>query len=171
MDWRSEEGKALLWKAYPEGYLAMRGVLTVGGWWCVHEIDGGDPDAGAGVFACSAGRFTPARLWPDGVKDAIRLPVSMCAATLTCGDLLPLLDPGDPATWACLKQALADAAGSDAVGLLWLKLEHGWSMATARTMVGEDCYRMHAVASFSNIDTEDPAEALVRALIQLRQIR
>jgi hypothetical protein len=42
MDWNSEEGRALLWKAYPDGYLAKRGVLTVGGWQCVEGEEGED---------------------------------------------------------------------------------------------------------------------------------
>lgn len=173
MDWNSKEGRALLWQAYPEGYLAKRGVRTVGGWWCQHEIDGGDADQGAGIFACTSGRFTPARLWPDGVKDVVRLPTGACAAALTSGDLLPLPDPADAATWACLLADFAAAEGTvgaiegdPIVGHCWSKVfghdDRGWRMARV-TRNGLAIQR-----GWWPLKTDDPAEALVRARASLR---
>ncbi len=82
--------RELLWKAYPDGFLAARGVSTVGGYligrclesgrWCVY---GGDLGSGVNLL-------NP-RYALDYRENKFAEP----------GDLLPDLDPADDATWVC----------------------------------------------------------------------
>jgi hypothetical protein len=87
--------KALLWKAWPDGFLDARGVRTVGGW----ERN-------------ALGWMAP--------EDRVHQHVAQVYTTgdlveaLKAGDLFPHMDPTDPATWACALRDLADAcAGTD----------------------------------------------------------
>lgn len=90
--------RELLWKAWPEGYLAQRGVKTVGDWQCVGAGEWGSNwihvGTGGGLFPLHAPGF------PDFEQ------------ARTTGHLLPNLVPEtDLATWACAKQDLAAALG------------------------------------------------------------
>jgi len=151
VNWNSKEGRALLLRAYPAGYLAVRGVLTLGGW-----------TPGSQGFIGSLGGWrwhNPNNAWSSVVV--------ACAH----GDLLPLPDPADHATWACLLADLA-AAGPPVEdpegrytmtpgGLTWRADGHRrWNLADAwRTVYS------YVIDS----DTDDPAEALVHARTQLRR--
>jgi len=86
-----------LWRAFPEGYLSVRGVYTVGGWVC-----------GGGATRkwwqkCDADIWV--REEPDRSQDvdAYEEFARLCGA----GDLLPAVDPCDAATWGCVLQELA----------------------------------------------------------------
>ena len=88
----------LLWRAWPDGYLAVRGVQTVGDWHCV--------DVGAGGEGTSLwSRSTP----DSGGLTELGLLEGMPDARVNAGLLLPCADPGDAATWACLLRDLAEA--------------------------------------------------------------
>ena len=173
MDWNSTEGRALLWQAYPDGYLAMHGVLTVGGWTCI---------ATRSTMAVFRQLNDPSEVW---VSDADSASMSL----VRHGDLLPLPDPIDPATWACLLADLTIAPGySRGVGPILLRgygfewRRDWWSgIWTLLILVnpgrkvppelvghGRERGARHAGRSFS-VDTDDPAEALVRARAQLRR--
>lgn len=144
--------RELLWKAWPDGCLAMRGASTVGGWICMGEGNEGlkwshsDPRV----------RADPPPQWArcfDGER--------------TAGDLLPNVDPADTATWACLLQELVQAIGvppedrTHAFGYQWSH-DQGAGMWTL------DCGWQSGL-SFE-LDTDDPSEALVRARIQVREL-
>ncbi len=96
--------RVLLCRAFPEGYLAMRGTSTLGGWTCTTVDNGGDRSETTDLALVG---------WngPGGSLLAIRRldrQISHIQSLLDDGDLLPNLDPcGDPATWACVLQHLA----------------------------------------------------------------
>ena len=148
MNWKSEEGRALLRRAWPEGYLAMRGVLTVDNCVCV--------EASAGHVTFWAGMDTEYS-YPDGP-----------AKLLACGSFLPNPDPFVHATWACLKADLARAVGwTDATELIWCQMmlmddSVQWCLSK------KEDNRKSVLVHF-DIRTNDPAEALVRARIQVRE--
>ena len=158
--------RELLWRAFPDGYLAMRGVATVGGWQCIVAFRDGNPNSGSGIFYSSAGHFYT-MCWPEGVKDAMRVPEVLASAALNRGDLLPNVDPADTATWACLLAELGRTAGLQE----WRTLDfyrdgtkHRWMLWAFRP--GSSETRAFRGPLF---DTDDPALALVRALIHLRE--
>lgn len=153
----------LLWQAFPDGYLAMRGVTTVGGWtcWRTAEHDGKTVVATFirnkvfGEVNCFGGFVT----WNNKPADLPDTPVSS-------GDLLPNVDPADTATWACLLAELGRVAGLQE----WRTLDfyrdgtkHRWMLWAFRP--GSSETRAFVGLLF---DTDDPALALVRALIQSR---
>jgi len=98
MEWNSEEGRVALRKAFPDGYLATRGVLTVGGWEAVGDGRGGvNWQYGMGVEG-------PVVMEVGRIDDTVK-------AALLAGDLLPLPDPSDRANWALLVTDLAESLG------------------------------------------------------------
>jgi len=127
MDWNSEEGRALLRLAYPVGVLNVAGVTSVAGWCCVH-VDPPDGDrAGTAWWLrilppvaphCSSRCSDALAMFLyetlDGVS-FLRDPRhddaddAVLRRALAEGDLLPLPDPQDVATWACLLADLAAA--------------------------------------------------------------
>ena len=156
----------LLWKAYPDGYLAMRGVTTVGGWICLGKdfywvappgADVGNRDEHRHSYRCV-------------------LQSSLTFDRAEPGDLLPNVDPTDHATWACLLADLIEAAGlpSEQNGVAWRPVWKWTSdYPTDKVLVhwqllvwldGDE-----AVRTFRDITTRDPALALVLARIQLRE--
>lgn len=164
--------RKLLWKAWPSGFLAMRGASTVGGWICVRTPFGcrytnpqswrffaPSPVFQAGQHKASSTR----RLEGDAAMEAVR-----CQ-----GDLLPNVDPSDVATWACLLADLAetclvlDVRANDAVvGLIWRLGDSGDPGVQAWELI---VYALDYDRSrLFLIDTDDPAEALVLARIQLQ---
>lgn len=168
-------GKELLWRAWPDGYLAQRGVQTVGGLTCVDILS---PVEGL-AFLCQAGTFT---ILDDSAHTK---------RVLQAGELLPLVDVSDVATWACL---LADLAKATQVrwhdgDIRWLRIgvktwfldvpprDHrkplnSLAAATARDDHATTAALMEDRGTYLyefHIDTDDPALALVKARIQLRE--
>lgn len=86
-----------LWLAFPDGYLPVRGVFTVGGWlcgggatrrwWLMPDFD---------IFVREVHDIREDR---DAYNEFRRL--------RNVGDLLPAVDPCDAATWGCLLRELA----------------------------------------------------------------
>lgn len=180
MDWLHTEGRALLWQAYPNGYLAMRGVLTVGGF----SVDGVEDygrmrvrftqgnnggislDRNRGDFFDNTGKFTNAGAW----------------SCFQNGDLLPLPNSDDPATWYCLLSDLAHAPGGQGpvptdrgpcsflwyldVGGQWILRATAMTRETGRLPFTRD--RVFNIMDATGQALRDPVEALVRARIQLR---
>lgn len=148
MDWNSDEGKRLLWAAYPNGVLPTRGVLTIGGWSCIATR----PDA-----AVFRQLHDPFEVWAGVVVTD-----SASAALIRNGDLLPLPGPNDHATWACLLADMAEACGVSAgeAGLYFLQVAPGeWVLGSRWS---------YQLCGF-DIPTNDPAEALVIARASLRK--
>lgn len=148
--------RELLWKAYPDGYLAMRGVETVGGWQCVGCGEWGSNwlhvGTGTGMFPLHAPGF------PDFEQ------------AKAAGRLLPSLDPtSDPATWACVKRDLAIAVGAppDVIRVSWrrqMNLSAGPIYTWALTW-SQDGARGHRF----NLDIGHHATALATLRAQLRE--
>lgn len=136
MDWNTTEGKDLLLQAYPAGFLLAPGLATVSGWRCLNVVPGnvaarirGNVWWGDFGPPRKASTFPPAEIftypsfvrmalnadgsWRDRVKQGEE--ESGDAATLRRavkrGDLLPLPDRNDPATWACMLVDLWQAMG------------------------------------------------------------
>jgi hypothetical protein len=97
----------LLWKAWPEGRLDMRGVATINygtcfgnGLWVETDSMASGPTLAVLPFEW---RFSEnSQAGPDDTQ-----------ACLEAGYFLPLVDPADHATWACLLADLAEAVGRD----------------------------------------------------------
>ena len=159
MTWDSEEGRALLWRAFPDGILEVRGVRTITGWQVVFSDD---------VRARIIPPAIPI-LDPTATGDHPgRVSAETVLRHLRAGDLLPDPDPTDVATWACLKAELAQWLGwprdDDGCGLIFSGDEGTGHWA----LRGEKhTRREHA---FPEIDTGEPAEALIRSLIYAREV-
>lgn len=160
----------LLWEAWPDGHLAMRGVSTVGSYvvresqsmpgrfsWCrdgIYAVRPEDPRHGGWTRR------------PDGTRVPSSRRAQRWVEARDRGDLLPNLDPeNDPATWACALRDLADAAGVEhgiyGTGFLW---SHN-AEAGAWTLD----YNGESGVSFF-IDSDDPATALATALTRARSV-
>lgn len=158
--------RELLWRAWPEGHLAMRGVQTLGHWQCRWAAMGGR----FGEFIRAEGNLVPSE---TGLGPIRRIIVNSHEATRddqgehARGDLLPLVDPADIATWSCLLQDLGSALGLPrALGYRWFGGPGtGWEL---HAFTRDEVHR-HDGAPFIDIDTDDPALALVLARIQLRE--
>lgn len=163
----------LLLRAWPDGYLAMRGVQTAGGrWQCTKVQDSfvlfSDPDEYDGdvVIRQDQAQFRGIAVFPS--QD---------------GSLLPNVDPADVATWACLLADLWFAKWGEPAGtnLFWRHEgpEDYWILGQLEAAQPKE--RRLAPSSFRgtvsfNVDpeeartfTQDPARALVLARIQLRE--
>lgn len=90
--------RELLWKAWPDGYVGMRGVSTVDGWTCI-EVQNGHS-----IFRQ---HNDPLTVCVRGSSDDVD---SVSNAHRRRGDLLPNVDPTDHATWGCLLYDLARAS-------------------------------------------------------------
>ncbi len=149
----------LLQEAWPDGCLDIRGVATIDGW-----------------ERHQSGWTAPTDRVQQHLAEAYS--TEGLVEILTSGDLLPNVDPADTATWACLLKDLAEAAGvapKPGQNLLWVKVPSarvvlrifynwgGWQLAVG------DWQKTTRIGPLFEIDTDDPAEALVRARIQLRK--
>jgi len=179
MDWQGEEGRKLLRQAYPDGYLAMCGVRTIGNLLCVNDLCAGGHIAWR--FACGAElRYFPSQGW---IRSKSKLLPS--DDFLSDGDLLPLPGPADHATWACL---LADLARAKMPGLpeppwnsvSWYPSPKGWAISVQlvkrhKSKFGPWSSRASAdwrrYFNVNGTDIPDPAEALVLARAQLREVK
>ena len=169
----------LLWLAYPLGHLPLllcngpcnararryRGHSTVGGYLYY----------GNGYWITDAGKLgspghASAEIWAHAcIPDCL---------PLNNGHLLPNVDPSDTATWVCLLEDLSEAVWGPqelsnvehVVGYAWCFGASGDPGVRAWKLLRymEDCKNIHL---FMDIDTDDPAKALVLARIQLREGR
>lgn len=98
----------LLWRAWPEGYVAKRGVMTRRDWQCVAVepcIDGVMTS-----WALGGTQFPiPYYEHDPDLAEVDTLSRAAAESTLRRGELLPNVDPKDTATWACLLADLAEA--------------------------------------------------------------
>lgn len=192
MDWRSKEGVALLLAAYPDGVLARRGVMSIGptpawGWLCVApwSYSGGSDTSGppevdpwAKSSWCRVGEDGsdyPQTLFRSGADNGSGL-----QGPHSGGILLPMPDPADTATWACLLSDLADARygtqgprdgnmipclGRALVQQVRDIVTLGWALIQVYpTKIQEDFLP-------GTYGIADPAEALVRAKIHALECR
>ena len=143
--------KELLWKAWPLGYVPMRGVQTISGWTCYRVGEDGTA------------------FWAHP-----RLPEERITHGEKRYDLLPDVDPKDPAAWACLLADFARIAGLEEASTWHWGYEEWVDIHTKE--IDEKGWHLHSMpwASSSSgarfdLDTQDPAEALVQALIMLQE--
>lgn len=123
MDWKSEEGRALLRRAYPNGHLPRSGINTLGEWTCLRgrgengravgsfvRMDVAYSLAGADLEVIDRRRCV-AEIDVGGSRIVNHAAISLDDAryVLSSGDLLPFPGPADTASWACLCDELARA--------------------------------------------------------------
>ena len=154
----------LLQKAYPLGYLPMRGVLTVGGWAC-HSTP-----------TPMLSRWSPA--FEHGDEKLLSLRVGLerenDGGATARGELLPLVDPADTATWACLLADLAEAAFGEP-GTDGLRIRPSSANGDRWTIMGSSApapktgNRLGLSLLIGIVPTLDPALALVRMRIVFRE--
>ena len=141
--------RKLLWRAWPDGYLAMRGVATVGGYQCV------------GVAHTS--------IWTI-LRESREIDHPDVQIDIGRGLLLPNVDSTDTATWACLLKELDPRAVAlrripPPYGPTWeLWTQHADGQHYAKRLFLNDRLRQ-------TFDIDDPAETLVRARIQRREAK
>lgn len=112
----------LLWRAWPDGYLPMRGVTTVGGWICTDPGPCSPLGTSLAVHWDIEARFTrpdwAPMLYPADPGDVAGVRNLVCddgehgrgmETERANGRLLPRVDPTDIATWACLVHDLGEA--------------------------------------------------------------
>ena len=170
--------RELLWMAYPEGFLPMRGVTSLARWTCSGDNGDGTDLAGLNIHWRHFGLHSTIQYRPWTKRPWEYLFNGGDAEGIVKdGHLLPNLDPKDPATWACVKHDLAvaryPAATSPylvgwrqtrrrpAKGVLYWTLSVYWRAGTNDGVVGE--------AHHFGVDTDDPATALAMARAQLRE--
>lgn len=164
MDWRSKDGRALLRAAYPEGYVSRHGIMTLSGLTMAGKEDAHIDSEMA--FYSAIGPFRSDEQVDGDSLDA----------------LLPMPDPADVATWACLLDDLAntrfgtqgprDADGNEIPCLgraliQWVRdiTTLGWALVQVYpTKIREDFLP-------GTYGIADPAEALVRAKIHALECR
>ena len=168
----------LLRRAWPDGYLAVKGASTRLNWICVHAgmgIDFLQWVSGGGQI-----RFDGSTWWYCGHKD--------WTGPRDRGDLLPNVTTSDTATWAAVKADLAAALEWPPDGeLTWRRvsssqwiltrhmrhLQHTLAAFGAALVKGDvetasalNDQELHATF---DIDADDPALALVLARIHVRE--
>ena len=130
----------------------------------------------AGTAAGSWMRFNHG-VFVDGLEyNGLQMDAEKVGRLLQDGLLLPLVDPSDPLAWAgCLADLaeiegpLAIASNDGVVGRGWTQVDSGdpgvaaWSLRTFTASGARYSQRSYL------IDTDDPAEALVLAMISLRE--
>lgn len=180
-NWHSEEARALLRRAFPAGFLPVRGVLTLGGFLVTavekskhsrRRVTFQRGSNGAivferrrGDFFGNTGVFTNAAAW----------------AVLRRGSLLPLPDATDPATWACLLAELHRRLVKDRDPESPLRARPIWGYAVCRNIRGKWIFRRDGDLSGAQWWLQarnekaglpkpvTPEEALVYALASFRQ--
>ena len=160
----------LLRRAWPNGYLAMRGVSTVG-----HELFRGsmkhsDDPILLGIRFCEAiadsYRYGEQSGSPD---DEVMLHLWVA------GELLPNVDPADAATWACLEMDLALAIQETAPACYEVEPGNDLSFFCYGPMPQDPArHRYHLTRRDGwiyefRLPTTDLATALVLARIELRE--
>ena len=171
----------LLWKAYPDGYIAVLGLNTIGGFTCIGEVCKG---SGSGwhfiMNATNSCTMNGRCIVSSGDPRRVRGIAGMIGGSED--DLLPNVDPSDTATWACLLDDMRRALGwlvaeGEVCNLWWGQPPEGppeWTSVHPRGWRLErytDRARSSASQGFRffDIDTNDPALALVLARIQVRE--
>ncbi len=163
--------RELLWRAWPRGYLLRRGVFTVGGWTCTYISD----SLSSWTFARWGGQPGGTLHFDSDItkrpyKSFGELPVSG-QELHRGGAMLPDVDPADVATWESCKADLAQAMGWPLGALRWMPVSEV-PVSEVPTSEAGDCWYLIADLRghrFDGLNTLDPAEALVRARIQLRE--
>lgn len=193
MDWKSEEGRALLRRAYPNGHLPRPGINTLGEWTCLRgsgeggravgsfvRMDVAYSLAGADLEAIDRRRCV-AEIDVGGSHIVNHAAISLEDArkVRSSGDLLPFPDIADRASWACLCDELARAY---ARGHAWEIQDVVQAMVTCQSMNSPTAWYLTFLrgnlAQVSNHflsfpagmhPGEDIARALVLARIYLRE--
>lgn len=167
----------LLRKAYPDGYLAMRGVSTVGGYiytgssW--HRPGGFEPvPVDSPRFGCydNGPLRKTCSCWDCRQRFSDTDPEIERAIVL--GRMLPNLDPtGDPATWECAKRDLATIPTPGSVSPPPYALDVSAGLLWCSCGERHDCWqligRYNKRISYHGLGTEGPVTALLLARARL----
>lgn len=155
--WKSEESRALLRQAWPDGYLAVRGVQTVGG-----------------LLVLDSSHYKCASFWEPSDRGLVL--VGDLADDLAAGRLLPLPDPTDTATWACLLADLDDATGAPPLaanetvtGRCWVARDADNGGYLFWYLITMTDFENRYLKRFDPACESDTARALIRARIDARK--
>lgn len=169
-------GTDLLWKAWPQGYLAMRGASTVGGYGTLLA-----PDDSGKESLC----WISSEELLDVDTGELREGMSEFEYRRERGFLLPNVDPSDVATWACLLREFALAVEEiadlyDPSALAIGANEHIVGQSLRFVDSGDPGVRTWQLSAYTEgrelplftytCDTDDPALALVEGRIQVRAV-
>ena len=173
--------RELLWKAWPDGYLAMRGVKTVGGYQCIGIND----ERSLWMLATSVdfplayrGNLHPMDWLVSGGPPYEQDPewreqMETLRVHAEDGALLPNVDPSDHATWACVLHDLSKAASGlsmdSGVQAIWE--QRTWPHAgSCWSLTWQTHSGFQGCTKFRFPDkVDDPALALVLARISFRE--
>lgn len=150
-------------KAYPDGYLNMKGASTIDGWIC--QGDGVWLEYGS---ACSYASIAVIPFEWRASENSQMGPEDT-RINLEQGCFLPNLDPeNDPATWICAKKEFAQALGPqfNATALSWEKdrYDRGWWLCRS------DIWAVtKATSAYFDVSEEDPVTAFLKARIMYRE--
>lgn len=152
----------VLRRAWPTGFLPIRGVRTVTNWTCC-AAKSGDPKS---IWINMSG-VRVVLLAPSGHIEGSRPEDERPIVNVNAGDMLPDVNPTDPATWAaCLADLVwAKDTSSDPLALFY-RAEgtdgRWWELLTK--LRGERTLRSYRY----DFQTEDPAQALALARARVR---
>lgn len=152
--------KELLWKAFPDGYLAIPQVRSVDDW--IYFGDGVWVEYGSISFPTMT--VLPFK-WK--ASENVQMGEEDTRANWEDGRFLPNVDPMDHATWACLLAHLNELMGYEDEGY-----SHSWWRNGNMVAFKEGAWILDCgpgLCGEFDIDCADPAEALVRAIIQVRE--
>lgn len=149
----------LLKRAWPKGYLPIRGLLTRKGWQCVNADDSIRFKYAYGTLVVGWKANDP----PYETYSMSDWGRHENWKAIQRGEFLPNVDPNDVATWACLLQDLAQALPAPPESNCGLYWEH-WEDDHVWILGGPNDFRY----AF-DIQADDPGKALVLAKIQLNE--
>lgn len=134
----------LLWQAFPMGFLPLRGCGTLDGWTCIGHAPGWgtyrNPNEPLDEILVRFDNVAAGMLHNDDVD-------TMSLSIRNTGNLLPLVDPDEPATWACCLYDLAVHLGLKPEERTGLRLDAPWNYGepwdlsyhpTSKAITGED---------------------------------
>ena len=177
MKWNSEEGRNLLRQAFPDGYLSVRGVSTLGGWMSLGssgDIEGvrrDDEELFLNVPLAAMYGYRESNGFVASYGAADPWSGKPFTQARERGDLLP--NPEDPATWTLLKRELASCLASPtsnfgtATEHVWDGVGCRWTLTAVGASTGRACAQVFTIRQ--DFQVGHPRSALLRALIQCRE--
>lgn len=159
--------RELLWKAWPRGFVPMKGISTIGGFICTDVDADGFSSWVSTLDHTGVGWRADANLqeWSLRQDDGTYVPDWR---------FLPVVDPMETSTWACLLHELAAARCEDPPDLPVIRKDgDSWFLFFIVEAYGggqeADAVWLETSENKGDAATQDPALALVQARTELRR--